>query len=146
MFADTLLLLERAHLVRLLIWGGGSVLAGTLLLALQALQRAAGSPALLRHFAVQTAAWGAIDLALALWARRGLALRDFTAARQLDRVLWLNLGLDAGYVGVGVTLVLCGWALGRRYAPIGAGLGVAVQGAALFLLDLAFVRQLQGSL
>lgn len=146
MYADTLLDLERAHLVRLLLWGAGSVLAGTILLALVAVQRAAGSPALLRHFAIQTALWGAIDLALALWGRHGLALRDFGAARQLERVLWLNLGLDAGYVGVGVTLALCGWSLGRRYAPIGAGLGVVVQGAALFLLDLLFVRQLQGSL
>lgn len=146
MYADTLLALERAHLVRLLLWGAGSVLAGTLLLALVAVQRAAGSPALLRHFAIQTAAWGAIDLALALWARRGLALRDYAAARQLDRVLWLNLGLDVGYVGVGVTLILCGWALGRRLAPVGAGLGVVVQGAALFLLDLLFVRQLQSGL
>ena len=145
MFADTLLLLERAHLLRLLIWGAGSMLAGSLLLALQALQRTAGSPALLRQFAIQTAAWGAIDLALALWGQRGVALRDYAAARQLDRVLWLNLGLDAGYVGVGVTLALCGWLFGRRYAPVGAGLGVVVQGTALFLLDLLFVRQLQAS-
>ncbi|GJG86146.1 hypothetical protein tb265_13270 [Gemmatimonadetes bacterium T265] len=146
MFADTLLSLERSHLLRLLIWGAGSVVAGTLLLALQALQRTAGSPSLLRHFAIQTVAWGAIDLALALWAQRGLALRDYAGARQLDRVLWLNLGLDAGYIGVGVTLALCGWLFGRRYAPVGAGLGVIVQGAALFLLDLLFVRQLQASL
>ena len=145
MFADTLLLLERAHLLRLLVWGAGSMVAGTLLLALQALHRAAGPPALLRQFAIQTAAWGAIDLALALWGQRGLALRDYAAARQLDRVLWLNLGLDAGYVGVGVTLALCGWLFGRRDAPVGAGLGVIVQGAALFLLDLLLVRQLQAS-
>ncbi len=145
MFADTLLQLERAHLLRLLIWGAGSTLAGTLLLALQALQRTAGPTPLLRHFGIQTAAWGLIDLALALWAQRGLALRDYSAARQLDRVLWLNLGLDAGYVGVGVTLALCGWLFGRRYAPVGAGIGVAIQGIALFLLDLLFVRQLQAS-
>ncbi|HEY0777022.1 MAG TPA: hypothetical protein VGD56_03555 [Gemmatirosa sp.] len=146
MFADTLLQLERSHLLRLLVWGAGSTFAGTLLLALQALQRTAGAPPLLRHFGIQTAAWGVIDLALALWGQRGLALRDYAGARQLDRMLWLNLGLDAGYVGVGVTLALCGWLFGRRYAPIGAGLGVVVQGAALFLLDFLFVRQLQASI
>lgn len=145
MFADTLLQLERAHLLRLLIWGAGSTLAGTLLLALQALQRTTGSPLLLRHFAIQTAAWGAIDVALALWGQHGVAIRDYAAARQLDRVLWLNLGLDGGYVGVGITLALCGWLFGRRAAPVGAGVGVIVQGLALFLLDLLFVRQLQAS-
>ena len=142
MFADTLLALERAHLLRLALWGAGSVLAGSLLLALVALRRAAGDPALLRHFAIQTAAWGAVDLAIAAWAARGLALRDAAGAQQLDRILWLNLGLDVGYVGVGVTLALCGWRLARRAELVGAGLGVAVQGAALFLLDLVLVRQI----
>jgi hypothetical protein len=39
MWADTLLVLERGHLLRLALWGGGSVLAGTLLLALLAIRR-----------------------------------------------------------------------------------------------------------
>lgn len=145
MFADTLLAFERAHLVRLLAWGAGSVLAGTLLLALVAARRAAGPAPLLWHFAVQTVAWGAIDLALALWAQRGLALRDNAGARALERLLWLNLGLDVGYVAVGVTLALTGWIVGRRLGAVGAGLGVVVQGAALFLLDVLFVQQIQGS-
>lgn len=144
MFADTLLDLERAHLLRVLVWGAGSVLAGTLLLALVALRRAAGPAPLLWHFAVQTAAWGAIDLLLTLWAMRGLALRDHAGATQFDRVLWLNLGLDVGYVAVGVALAAVGWSLGRRLGLVGAGLGVVVQGAALFLLDLVVVRQLLG--
>ncbi len=142
MWSDTLLALERAHLLRVALWGGGSVLAGTLLLAFLALRaRGAGSP-LVRHFAIQTAAWGAIDLALVALAWRGLALRDHTAATQLDRVLWLNLGLDVGYVGVGITLALAAWTLGRRLGGVGAGLGVVTQGLALFLLDLVFVRQM----
>lgn len=145
MFADTLLAFERAHLVRLLAWGAGSVLAGTMLLALVAVRRAAGPTPLLWHFAVQTAAWGAVDLALALWARRGLALRDNAGARELERLLWLNLGLDVGYVAVGVTLALTGWIVGRRLGAVGAGLGVIVQGTALFLLDLLFVQQIRGS-
>lgn len=146
MFADTLLAFERAHLLRLVAWGAASVLAGSLLLALVALRRGAGPAPLLWHFGVQTAAWGAIDLALAAWAWRGLALRDYAGARGLERVLWLNLGLDAGYVGVGVTLALTGWVVGRRLGAVGAGAGVTVQGVALLLLDGLLVRQIQGSI
>jgi len=142
MFADTLLALERAHLTRLLVWALGSILSGSLLLALVAVRRAAGPLPLLQHFAIQTAAWGAVNLAIVLWAQRGLKLRDHAGARSLDRILWLNLGLDAGYIAVGITLAVAGWVLGRRLGAVGAGLGVAVQGAALFLLDLLLIRQL----
>jgi hypothetical protein len=144
MFADTLLAFERAHLLRLFAWGGACVLAGTLLLALVAARRAAGPAPLLWHFGVQTAAWGAVNLAIAAWAWRGLALRDHTGARGLERVLWLNLGLDAGYVGVGVTLALTGWVVGRRLGAVGAGAGVSVQGVALCVLDWVLIAQLRG--
>jgi hypothetical protein len=50
-----------------------------------------------------------------------------------------------GYVAVGVTLALTGWVVGRRLGAVGAGAGVVVQGAALFLLDWLFVRQIQGN-
>jgi hypothetical protein len=92
-----------------------------------------------RHFAIQLVAWGAIDLALVAWAWRGLALRDLAGATKLDRLLWLNVGLDAGYVAVGVTLAACAWTFGRRLGGVGAGLGVVVQGAALFVLDVYVV-------
>ena len=140
MFADTLLQLERGHLVRLLVWGALSVLLGTALLGVLAATRRR-SP-LLHHFALQLAAWGAIDLALAAVAWRGLALRDLAGATHLDRLLWLNIGLDAGYVGVGVTLAVAGWALGRRLSLVGAGLGVIVQGLGLAVLDLYFAAQI----
>jgi hypothetical protein len=91
---------------------------------------------LLTHFAIQSLAWGIVDLAIALWARHGLALRDLSGAVSLDRFVWLNIGLDVGYIGVGVTLALLGWRIGPRRGLIGAGLGVAVQGLALTVLDL----------
>jgi hypothetical protein len=137
MWADTLLALERGHLLRLALWGGGSVLAGTALLAWLTLGRRAAP--LLRHFAIQCAAWGAVDLAIVAWAWRGLALRDFAGAQGLVNFLWFNVGLDAGYVAVGATLALTAWRWGPRPGGVGAGTGVIVQGMALALLDLRLV-------
>lgn len=140
MWADTLLAAERAHLLRLLVWGAASlVLGGTLLVFLKV--RRQRSP-LLDHFAIQTAAWGAIDFALAANGLRTLHLRDLGSATRLDRFLWLNVGLDVGYVLVGLTLLIAGWRMGRRAGLIGAGAGVIVQGATLALLDVGLASQI----
>lgn len=140
MWADALLALERTHLLRLTLWGGASVLVGTLMLALLAV-RTQRSP-LLQHFAIQTAAWGAVDLAIAAWARTGLALRDLDGATRLVNILWLNVGLDIGYAAVGLTLALAAWRLGPRWGAVGAGIGVIVQGLALALLDLVLLAEI----
>jgi hypothetical protein len=140
MWADTLLAAERAHLLRLAIWGGASVLVGGALLGLLRLRRERSS--LLEHFAIQTVAWGAVDLVLALAGRQRLELRDLAAATRLDRFLWLNIGLDAGYVMVGLTLLAVGWRVIRRPGLVGAGLGVIVQGAGLAVLDLVLAAQI----
>lgn len=133
-WADSLLALERLHLLKLTLWGALSVVVGTTLIAVLRARRV-DSPLLL-HFGIQTAAWGLVDLAIVLWARPRVALRDLAEAVALDRFVWLNIGLDAGYVLVGITLALCGWRLGRRLGLIGAGIGVVVQGLALLVLDL----------
>jgi hypothetical protein len=140
MWADALLAAERAHLVRLLLWGGASLLGGTMLITWLLATRREGS--LLRHFAIQTAAWGGIDVAICAFAWNTLALRDLRGAVQLDRFLWLNVGLDAGYVLVGATLAIAGHRLGRRMGMVGAGIGVIVQGIALLLLDLMLAGQI----
>ena len=134
MWADQVLAFERAHLARLLLWGLASVAAATGCWAYLRVRRMKAP--LLRHFAIQTGAWGAIDAAIAIAMRPGLALRDFNGVTQLDRFLWFNCGLDVGYVAVGIALMWCGWKLARSYALVGAGMGVAVQGMALLLLDL----------
>jgi hypothetical protein len=140
MWADTLLSAERALLLRLLAWGALSVLTGTAILAWLRLRRR--SSLLLEHFAIQMAAWGALELAFVALSWRALAPRDLSGATRLDRLLWLNAGLDVGYVLVGVVLAVTGWRLERRLGVVGAGLGVVVQGAALLLLDLILASQI----
>jgi hypothetical protein len=137
MWSDTFLLYERAHLLRLLLWGAASVVCGTSILLLT--RRMRERSALLFHFALQTAAWGLIALVLAGNAWRALALRDLQSAAQLDRFVWLNIGLDVGYVATGVTLAVSAWMLGRRGGGIGAGTAIIVQGLALLLLDARFL-------
>jgi hypothetical protein len=140
MWADTLLSAERAHLLRMFGWGALSVLAGTAVLAW--LRAGGRTSALLEHFAIQTSGWGAVELTVAgLWWR-ALAPRDLAAATRVDRLLWLNLGLDVGYVLTGAALAVVGWRLGQRLGLVGAGTGVIVQGAALLLLDLVLASQI----
>jgi hypothetical protein len=140
MYGDTLQLFERAHLLRLLAWGAASVLAGTALLAwLRVISR---ESALLKHFAIMSAAWGVLDLVVGLILSTQLTIRDVAGATRLDRLLWLNIGLDAGYVLVGLTLVAIGWKIGRRLGLVGAGIAVVVQGFALALLDLVLAAQI----
>lgn len=140
MWADTLETQERLHLLRLLVWAAASMLVGTALLAwLRAGNR--HSP-LLKHFAIQSAVWGVVDAALAVVALRGIVPRDIASATRLDRMLWLNIGVDAGFVFVGITIVVTAWQLGRRLGLVGAGIGVVVQGAALALLDLMLAARI----
>ena len=140
MWADTLLAIERAHLIRLVVWGGASLLVGSTLLGLM---RARGHrSALLDHFGIQTMAWGTVELVLAATGLQRLELRDLAGATRLDRFLWLNVGLDAGYVMVGITLLALGWRVTRRMGLVGAVMEVIVKGAALALLELVLSGQI----
>jgi Family of unknown function (DUF6992) len=133
MFADTLLRAQYEHLFRLLVWGGGSVLVGSAIFLGLAWRRSA--PTMLGHFAGQMVAWGALELAFVAWAWQHLALLDVSGATRLDRMLWLNLGLDIGLIGVGSSLVVAGWWAERREGLLGTGVGVALQGAAMLLIN-----------
>jgi hypothetical protein len=127
-----LLALERGHLVRLLVWAAGSLLAGAACLLWS---RHATVQAFWRHAGIQSAAWGAVDFAIVVFAWRGLSPRDGAGAIALDRVLWLNIGLDIGYAMVGLTLLIIGLGRPRRPGLVGAGAAVIVQGVALAVLD-----------
>lgn len=136
MWADSLLAAERQHLLLLLIWAALSIVAATLLLVILAARRI--SSPLLRHFAIQVAVWGFVIGVIALAGWRGMHLRDVAGAARLERLLWLNIGLDVGYVATGVMLAVSGRLMGRRFGAVGAGLGIVVHGLALLLLDLQF--------
>lgn len=137
MWSDTLLALEREHLLRLLVWGGMGTVAGTGLLAWLTIRRHHST--LLRSFSIQMSLWGLVHLAVGGHGLYRLAHRDLASATQLDRMLWLSTGLDAGLILVGITLAATGWILGRRLGAVGAGIGVLVQGAGLLALDLRFL-------
>lgn len=139
MWADTLLSAEGAHLLRLLAWGMTCLIVGTILLVWLLVARRR-SP-LLEQFAIQTAAWGTAVVALSALARASLGTRDLAGATRLDRLLWFNIGLDCGYVLLGIALAITGWRLGRRLGLFGAGVAIVVQGIALAWLDLLFAAQ-----
>src|SRR4051812_36996990 len=111
MWGDTLEAFERAHLLRLILWGAASILAGTALLAW--LKVRARRSALLFQFALQCAGWGLAEVLLGLVMLMRVAPRDLAGATRLDRLLWLNVGLDGGYVLAGLLVAVVGWRLAR---------------------------------
>jgi hypothetical protein len=140
MWADTLEAAERAHLLRLVAWGGASLLVGTTLIVFLRVGRQRSS--LLDQFGIQNAAWGTVEVLVAGLGLRSLSIRDLASATRLDRLVWFSIGLEAGAVLVGITLMLAGWRVARRPGLVGAGLGVIVQGAALAVLDLVLAAQI----
>lgn len=139
MWSDALLVIERLHLLRFAGWGGLSLLLGAVVLAVPA-GRASGR-GIVRHFALQTALWGACALAIGVagWARA--TLRDYDAALALERGLQLTIRLDALIVLAGLVLATVGLTL-RRDDAIGAGTGIVVQGLGWLVLHLAFASAL----
>ena len=107
-------------------WAAGSLLVGGLL---------ATDPRT-RGFGRQTAAWGAVDGAIALVGARRQAAGRTTAPARLRRVLLVNAGLDVGYVAAGAVLL-------RVARWRGDGAAVLVQGAFLLWLDSTAAHRLR---
>lgn len=137
MWADTLLLLERGHILRLGFWAAACVATGGATLGVLWWRKI--SAPLLKHFAIQTLGWGLVNATIGHFAWRHIALRDYSSALALVNMLWLNIGLAVGYAFVGITLALASWRLGPRMAGIGAGIGILVQGVVLVVLDVRLV-------
>ncbi len=137
---------ERAHLWRVGAWGAANVAAGTVLLV------TADGRAGRRAFGVQTLAWGAVNTGIAAIGLlraapdSALALGDaLRAEAHLADVLWLNIGLDAGYMAVGATLwIVAARGVQNSDAWRGHGRAVVLQGAALLALDAVVVAGSSG--
>ena len=129
---------ESAHLRRVGVWGGTALLGGAALFLLS------GDADGQRAFGLQTAAWGVVNVAIAGVAlARGpdAAAVDLATAladeSRLREILWLNQGLNAGYVAVGATLFAVGARadVARPDVWRGHGAAVMIQGAGLLVLD-----------
>lgn len=134
---------NRALLRTLSVWGGSCLAVGSALAL-------ASDRTAVRAFGRQTAAWGAINTAIAgfgAWRSRSVS----PSADRLQRTLTINSGLDVGYIAGGVWLLGNGPTAHRRFPqyPIGAAAGdgsaVVVQGAFLLVLDSFFARRLSSA-
>lgn len=135
MWADVILHAEQQHVLYLLLWSAGSILAGTAVGVL-VLARRQVNTRLLGHFAAQTAAWGLAELVAAAIEWHGLALRDLSATARLEHSLWFGSGLALGVAAAGATLATAGWRFGKHLGAVGSGCAVIVQSCALLWLDL----------
>ena len=135
MWSDTLLNAERSHLIRLAIWAVTSALLGTGLVAVITVRRMT-APIVL-WFAIQTVAWGSLELIVSAARWYALSMRDVSAATRLDRLTWFGIGFDVGVIGVGVVAASMAWRY-KNLSAFGGGLGVVVQGLGALVLDLTF--------
>jgi hypothetical protein len=112
-------------------WAVGSLAVGALL----SLRPAT------RGFGRQTAAWGAVDGAIALVGARRRTAKGPTDPARLRRVLLVNAGLDVGYLAAGAALA--SHPRFRARGLRGDGLAVLVQGGFLLVLDSVAARALR---
>ena len=136
-WADTVLNAERQYVARTLAWAGLSIIAATGIAVVLAGRRIK-SP-VLAHFALQLGGWGLVLGLIGAMEWQGLHLRDLAGATRLERATWARVGFDVGVIGMGAVLAAASRWFGRSLAGMGAGAGLAVQGAALLLIDLQLV-------
>lgn len=134
MFADTLLRAEQLHLLRVLAWGAGSVVASTVLFVFLVV-RGLRSP-LLRNFGAVCLVLGGIELFGAALAYHGLRLRDFDAAVRLDRQVWFETGFAVAAGLAGILVAFAGWRMTRRLGVVGGAIALTMHALAIALLDL----------
>lgn len=124
---------QRRMMYQLLFWAGLSLGVG--------LPMTLSTREWVRAFGGMTAAWAAVNALIALLALRGVrkkAQQNADAAtiegwvRQLLRLLWINVALDALYIAVGVGLIV---AVPENRMLNGFGWAIVVQGAFLLLFD-----------
>jgi hypothetical protein len=119
----------QAHLKRLAAWAVVSILAGIVIGQLGQSDPVKGAGSM-------TFWWAVVNLFIALPGLRKSEQAKPVEIPKLREVLYLNQGLNLGYVGVGLTMALGipGWAQGGGWA-------IVVQGLGLFVLDSLLLRR-----
>jgi len=128
-----------------LVWAAFSVLVSVITIFL--------SDPFMRGLGIQFLAWGVIDGAIALFGKQasekrklkvqqsGLAESEAKESRWLERILWINTGLDVLYVIGGVWLMQSWGAESLLWK--GHGVGIIIQGGFLFFFDFFHAFSLQ---
>ena len=132
---------------RLLTWSVLSVLVSVAIVF--------SSNPVLRGFGIQFLAWGSIDGAIAIFGAHASAKRqakikevervetEIKEARWLNRILWINTGLDVFYVLGGFWLVQNWGAESLLWK--GHSLGIILQGGFLFFFDFFHALSLRNN-
>ncbi len=113
----------------LIAWSIASIIVGVILLLVPV--------SLLQGVGLQALLWGIIDIIIALV---GIFRQKEQSADKVARFLRINVFLDIGYMLVGVLLVVFLWV---DQFMLGNGIGIIIQGAFLFILDLSFYQKFQ---
>jgi len=111
----------------LIAWSLASIILGVILLLLPV--------SLLQGIGLQALLWGIIDIIIALV---GIFRQKEQSAFKVTRFLRINVFLDIGYMLVGVLLGVFLWI---DSFILGNGIGIIIQGAFLFGLDLYFYQK-----
>ncbi|TFG27026.1 hypothetical protein EU527_19025 [Candidatus Thorarchaeota archaeon] len=111
----------------LLIWSISSIIVGLILLTY--------FTPIIQGIGFQAILWGIID---AVVAALTLFKKDNQSIGKMTRILGINVGLDIIYQLIGLFLLLFMW---QDAFIVGNGIGVIIQGAFLFVLDLYYYHQ-----
>ena len=122
-------ILKLAHRLgfSLIIWSIASIVVGAILFLL--------AIPVLQGIGLQALLWGIIDVVIAVF---GVFRSKEQTAVKAARFLRINVYLDILYQVVGVLLIVFLW---QDAFLLGNGIGVIIQGAFLFMLDLYFYRR-----
>ncbi len=111
----------------LLVWSAVSIVVGVGLFLVPI--------SLVQGIGLQAILWGVID---AVIAGLGVLRTKEQSAAKMARFLLINVFLDVGYQVVGLVVILFLW---PNAFLLGNGIGIIIQGAFLFVLDLYFYRR-----
>jgi hypothetical protein len=111
----------------LIAWSLASIVVGVVLLLVPL--------SVLQGIGLQALLWGIIDAVIAVV---GVFRQQEQSAEKAARFLRINVFLDVGYQLVGVLLIVFLW---QNAFLLGNGVGIIIQGAFLFVLDLYFYRR-----